>query len=331
MTPAKLNVFFSFFPYGGNGGCATEHPNIRSWFAQTITYCNQDNRIGKITACDYSDTPIPMMRNRAVCEARDVGSDVLVMVDSDQHPDLYLGQDPTAVPFFQSSFDFLYERKIKGLCSTIGAPYCGPPPSECPYIFRWANDESNNPNDGHHIEMYGREEASIMTGIQHCAALPTGCIMFDMKLFEVTDPKHEYDHLLKRFGSHEIAKNLTKPWFYYEYKDIYQAYKASTEDVTASRDMLLCAHARLGYACLFVQWSSWAGHWKPKCVGKPISLSSESINDKYTAAVLGGRKDRHHMMDISLMNASLPAVAVAHKKRTVYNGTVDDTITLEAT
>ena len=327
MTPAKLNVFFSFFPYGGNGGCATEHPNIRSWFAQTMVQCNRDERIGKITASDYSDTPIPMMRNRAVCEARDVGADVLVMVDSDQHPDLYIGADPTAVPFFSSCFDFVYARKMKGMCTTIGAPYCGPPPSECPYIFRWANTESNNPNIDHHIEMYGREEAAIMTGIQECAALPTGCIMFDMEMFNVTDPRHEYEALLKKYGSIETAKALTKPWFYYEYKDIYQAYKASTEDVTASRDMLLCAHAKLGYPTLFVQWSSWAGHWKPKCVGKPIALSSESINEKYSAAVMSGRKERHHMMNITNVNFGKTAIAVQATK--VYNGAVNDAITPE--
>ena len=327
MTPAKLNVFFAFYPYGGNGGCANEHPNIRSWFAKTMTYCNHDKRIGNITACDYSDTPIPMMRNRSVCEARDVGADVLVMVDSDQHPDLYIGEDPTAVPFFSSCFDFLYERKMKGLCTTIGAPYCGPPPSECVYVFRWANSESKNPNIDHHIEMFGREEAAIMTGIQECAALPTGCIMFDMEMFNVTDPKHEYHRLLNKYGSAQVAKELTKPWFYYEYKDIYQAYKASTEDVTASRDMLLCARAKLGYNTLFAQWSSWAGHWKPKCVGKPIALSAESINEKYAAAVLTGHKDRHHMMNISQVNFGKTAIAVQATK--VYNGAVNDAITPE--
>lgn len=332
MTPAKLNVMFAFYPYGGNGGCANEHPNIRSWFAQTISVCNSDPRIGKVSASDYSDTPIPMMRNRSVCEARDVGADVLVMIDSDQHPDLYVGLSPEFLPFFSSSFDFLYSRKMKGLCTTIGAPYCGPPPSECVYVFRWANNESYNPNTDHHIEMYGREEAAIMSGIQPCAALPTGCIMFDMEMFNVTDPKHEYHSLLKQYGSKHVAAALTKPWFYYEYKDIYQAYKASTEDVTASRDMVLCSYAKLGYNTLFANWDSWAGHWKPKCVGKPIGLSSESINCKYASAVAAGRKDHHTMMDIGTMNFGKTALDVAKRGGLLYNSkkmAVNDTLEIE--
>jgi hypothetical protein len=320
MTPLKLNVMFSFFPYGGNGGCANEHPNIRSWFATTLTACNKDQRIGEIIARDYSDTPIPMMRNRAVVEARTAKADVLVMVDSDQHPDLYLGQEVSAEPFFESSFDFLYKRKCKGLVTTIGAPYCGPPPGECVYVFKWENYESANPNVDHRLEMYGRDEASIMSGIHPAAALPTGCIMFDMEMFNVTDPHHEYVALMKRYGDKRLAEAMTKPWFYYEYKDIYQSEKASTEDVTASRDMVLCAYAKLGYNTMFANWNAWAGHWKPKCVGKPVSLSSDSINSKYAAAVHSGRKDHHTMMDIGQLN--FDKTVIAEKNGKAYNRAV---------
>lgn len=319
MTPAKLNVMFAFYPYGGNGGCANEHPNIRAWMAKTITYCNQDPRIAGITMSDYSDTPIPMMRNRSVVEAREVGADVLVMIDSDQHPDLYDGVDPAFEPFFPSCFNFLYERRMKGLITTVGAPYCGPPPSECVYVFRWANNESLNPNIDHHIEMYSREEAAVMSGIQPAAALPTGCIMFDMKMFDVTDPKHEYAALLKKYGSKSVAETLTKPWFYYEYSDIYQSKKASTEDVTASRDMVLCAYAKLGYNTLFAQWNSWAGHWKPKCVGKPVALNSESINHKYAEAVASGRRANHTMMDLATLNFGKTVLGVAIPGDSGYN------------
>lgn len=309
MIDAKVNVLFAFYPYGGNGGCANEHPNIRNWFASTVESCNKDKRIGAVITRDYSDTPIPMMRNRSVIEARECGADVLVMVDSDQHPDLYLGQDVSVVPFFESSFDFLYKRKMQGKPSVIGAPYCGPPPGECVYVFKWENNESDNPNTDHRLEMYSREQAAQMTGIHPAAALPTGCIMFDMEMFNITDPKHEYQALLKRYGDKRLAEALTKPWFYYEYDDIYQAKKASTEDVTASRDMVLCAYAKLGYNTMFCQWSSWAGHWKPKCVGKPVVLNSDSINSKYAEAVSSGRKNHHTIMDITQLNADKKVVS----------------------
>ena len=321
MTPAKLNVFFAFYPYGGNGATAAEHPNIRNWFAKTVTYCKQDQRIGEIVTRDFADTPITMTRNASVLAARKAGADVLIMVDSDQQLDLYTDMEDGAKDFFPSSFDFVYERKAKGLVSAIGAPYCGPPPAECVYIFKWCNDETGHPNVDHKLSMYSREEGAVAAGIQPCAALPTGCIMFDMDLFDITDPKKEYQGLLARYGDQKIARALTNPWFYYEWKDIYCAEKASTEDVTVSRDMVLCAYAKLGYNSLFCNWDSWAGHWKPKCVGKPVLLTSESVNDKYREAVLSGRRPDHKLRILAQQATTIGVEA--YRPATVVNDTLE--------
>ncbi len=323
MTPAKLNVFFAFFPYGGNGSTSSEHPNIRNWFAKTIHKCKGDPRIGELMSRDFSDTPITMTRNQSVIVARNLGADVLVMVDSDQQLDLYSGIQDGAKDFFPSSFDFLYERKQKGLVTTIGAPYCGPPPEECVYIFKWCNKETGHPNVDHSLAMYSREEGAVMAGVQPCAALPTGCIMFDMEMFNITDPKLEYQALLAKYANPKIARALTNPWFYYEWKDIYAGEKVSTEDVTVSRDMVLCAYAKLGYNSLFCNWDAWAGHWKPKCVGKPVLLTSEAINDKYREAAFSSRKPDHklHILPTQDKKGLVPPV------KTVYNEAVNDTIT----
>jgi hypothetical protein len=322
VTPAKLNVFFAFYPYGGNGATSAEHPNIRNWFAKTIHHCKQDPRIGDLHTRDFSDTPITMTRNQSVLVARNLGADVIVMVDSDQQLDLYSGIEDSAKDFFPSSFDFLYERKQKGMVSVIGAPYCGPPPSECVYIFKWCNEETGHPNVDHRLSMYSREEGAVLAGIQPCAALPTGCIMFDMEMFNITDPKLEYQALLAKHGNPKIARALTNPWFYYEWKDIYCGEKVSTEDVTVSRDMVLCAYAKLGYNSLFCNWDSWAGHWKPKCVGKPVLLTSESINDKYREAAFSSRKPDHKLQ----LLPPLPKIGLVPPVKTVYNEAVNDAI-----
>ncbi len=323
MPALKLNVGFVFFPYGGNGGSASEHPSIRTWFAKTITSCRSDPRVGEIFAKDYSDTPITMTRNLAVLDARKAGCDVLVMTDSDQQADMYLGVLGRAVPFFDSSFSFLYERKQRGLVTVVGAPYCGPPPVESAYVFRWTSKESSNPNIDCSLAMYSREEACNMTGIQPAAALPTGLIMFDMEIFNITDPIHEYNALIKKHPKN-VATALTRPWFYYEYEDIYNAVKASTEDVTASRDMNLCAAAKLGYSPCYANWDAWAGHWKPKCVGMPILLTSEMINSKYAEAVLSGRQQGKYMMDITTVNEGKVPLQVTVP--VVYNGVVNDAL-----
>ena len=43
--------------------------------------------------------------------------------------------------------------------------------------------------------------------------------------------------------------------------------------------------AKLGYNPVHCAWSSWAGHWKPKCVGKPMPLTARDVADKLTRAI----------------------------------------------
>lgn len=276
MTPFKLNVFIAGFPYGGNGGVSSEHPSIRHWYADTMMKMKADERIDKIFTKDFSDTPITMTRNQAVRKAASVGADVLVMIDSDQHPDNLLGQEPFAKPFWDSSFDFLYKHWSAGPV-VIGAPYCGPPPHENVYVFKWATHQSDHPNPDMRLEAYAREEAAALGGIQECAALPTGLIMFDMRAFKLIGP----------------------PYFYYEYTDEYESDKASTEDVTATRDISLFGQEKLGYSPIHCNWDAWAGHWKPKCVSKPTVLTVESVNQKYREAVLTPRKVGERLMQIN--------------------------------
>lgn len=263
----KFNVGICTFSYGGNGGISSEVPDIREWMVPLVHNAGQDERIGSVRVWNLSDTPITMTRNRAVLQAREAGIDVLVMVDSDMKPDILAG-DPDAKPFFTSSFDFLVNHYHKGPC-VIGAPYCGPPPVECVYVFRWQNMQSVHPNPDFQLEMYDRHTAAKMAGIQECAALPTGLIMYDMRAFALTEPKEETD----------------KPWFYYEWKDKFAADKASTEDVTMTRDLSLVGSQRLGYNPVYCNWDAWAGHWKPKCVGKPQFISPSHVSSKMRESV----------------------------------------------
>ena len=259
----KFNVGFAHFAYGGNGGISSETPDIREWQVPLVAEASRDPRVGNIRIWNISDTPITMSRNRSVLMAREYGVDVLVMVDSDMKPDLLLGQDTNAKPFFQSSFDFLVNHYAKGPC-VIGAPYCGPPPHECVYVFEWRNMRNESPNPDFQLKMYERQTAAKMSGIQECAALPTGLIMYDMRAFELTEPKGSDDH----------------PWFYYEWSNKYAAEKASTEDVTMTRDLSLVGVEKLGYNPVFCNWDAWAGHYKPLVVSKPQFIDAKDISKK---------------------------------------------------
>ena len=270
---AKLDILVSTLCYAGNGGYSAIHPSIKNWWAKTYHVMRADDRIGDIFTEDPCDTPVPMVRNKAVENARTCGADVLVMVDSDMWPDRRLGRDPSAKPFWDSSFDLLYERWCRGDYTVIGAPYCGPPPHESPYVFTYRNFRSAHPNPDLRLEMFSREEVVGRTGFEEVAALPTGLIMYDMRIFQVMDP----------------------PYFYYEYKDKFQSEKASTEDVTATRDVSLLTQSRLGYNPCFCNWDAWAGHMKPLCVDKPQAICVEDVALKYHEAMRHGIKARERL------------------------------------
>lgn len=282
MRQPKFNIGFAHFAYGGNGGISSETPDIREWQVPLVAEIARDERVEDIRIFNVSDTPITMSRNQAVIRAREMGVDILVMVDSDMKPDMYAGAEGVK-PFFQSSFDYLTEHYHKGpVC--IGAPYCGPPPNENVYVFRWQTQQSEHPNPDFQLEFLDRDTAAKMSGIQPCAALPTGLIMFDMRLFDIIEPEDAAD----------------KPFFYYEWTDKYASHKASTEDVTNTRDMSLICERQLGYNPILCNWDAWAGHWKPKCVGKPIVMDSAGVSKKMQRAILRGDEPGTKIIDLKM-------------------------------
>jgi hypothetical protein len=271
VTPRKLDVLIVTFSYGGNGGIASLTPYVADWLLQTVPKMTADERIGRVRKIDLCDTPITMTRNKSVKIARDAGFDLILMVDSDMYPDYYIEAQPLpdAKPFWDTSFDFLYGHYDRGAVA-VAAPYCGPPPHEVVYCFCWRNCQGDHPNDvDMQLKRYTRNEAASMAGIQEAAAFPTGIVLWDVRGFELTEPKKPGD----------------RPWFFYEWANIYQDEKGSTEDVTASREMSLAGCAQLGYNPIFVNWDAWGGHVKQKIVGKPMLLTPDAISENFRRAV----------------------------------------------
>jgi len=282
MQPRKLKVGIAFFNYGSNGGIAAEHPDIRKWAVKAILAAKKDERIEDLYSTDFTDTPIIMTRNAAVEWAKQGELDVLVMVDSDQAPDLY----PEGKPFFESSFDFLYNHYDKGPVAIV-APYCGPPShptqggGEIVYVFRWVNRDSHHPDAQFKQARYEREEASVQTGFQECSSGPTGLCMIDMRCFDFLTPPYFY-YEYRGDGVNCPACNQPKPGV--------RAEKSSTEDCVFFRDLSLNGILEHGYNPVFCNWDAWAGHWKPKCVGKPEMIKADQVASTLKNVVERGQR-----------------------------------------
>jgi hypothetical protein len=293
--PRRLRVGIASFSYGGNGGIRSQVPDVGDWKLDTILAARKDPRIEEIFHFDLADTPITMTRNRAVLSAREHGADVLIMVDSDMSPD----SEPDGKPFFDTSFDFLYKHYDRGpVC--IGAPYCGPPPDELVYVFEWRNRRNEDPNPDFKIDMYPRNVAAMMTGIVPAAALPTGLIMYDMRCFDLTEPRDEHDD----------------PWFYYAWKTKHAADKTGTEDVMQTRDLSLMGIQKLGYNPVFCNWDAWAGHWKPYLVRKPRPIGADYVSNKFLEAANRNVRANNRRGYIDVSRGIIPAAAY-------YNGSSD--------
>jgi len=299
MQERKFDIGFAFFSYAGNGGISAEHPSIRRWWSETAMWLKQQPSIGRIAEYDLCDTPITMTRNAAVVKARSLKLDILVMIDSDQWPDRHVGRDPYAKPFVPTSLAFILKRFDKGPV-VIGAPYCGPPPHENVYVFRWRDFETDDPNPRCRLDQYSREEAAERAGFEAVGALPTGLTMWDMRCFDVFGPDA---------GGRE--------WFYYEYNDKYCAKKDSTEDVTATRDLSLAGIASLGYNPVFCNWDSWAGHMKSKCVEKPQLIYADQVSGMFRNAAQRGVQRGIHMVEVGADGEEGVPVAAG----TVFPGT----------
>jgi hypothetical protein len=305
-TPAlKLNVLIFFPAYGGNGGISSEHPDIRQWAVETILKMKADPRVGQIFEYTVADTPITMTRNRAVVEARRRGAHVLIMVDSDQSPNKHRN-DPGFKPFWDVAFTEIYNHYQAGPL-VIGAPYCGPPDgSENVYVFQWDDLGDRASETCVQLNQYTRAQAAIMSGVQECAALPTGLIMYDMRAFDLIEPTGRERRLILedvqagKLSIEKAARELHQGWFYYEWTDQTASEKASTEDVTNTRDISLAGMRVLGYNPVRCAWDSWVGHHKPWNVGKPKRTTVEQISSMFAHAVENGDSIRERIVNVDL-------------------------------
>ncbi len=281
----KFSVMFARFPFKG-----VEHPDVTDWLVTTVLKAKADPRISDVYRCKVDDTPITASRNRAAMEAQKRGADFLVMIDSDMKPDYLLGQDPLAKPFWDHAFNFVIGHYGRGPC-VVGVPYCGPPPHENVYVFRFANRQSNHPNPDWQLNQFSREESAQRTGFEQVGALPTGLVLVDMRAFgAIAHPYFDYEWVGDQPPCPHCHQAIPGP----------RAYRASTEDVYWSRNLNL---AGVPQYCF---WDAWAVHHKSKEVGKPELQTIDNIRGEFVEAVRRGQDSRERVLVVGESRLEVP-------------------------
>lgn len=281
-----LSVFVACFPYSGNStGSSLTWPTAE-WLIKTMVRLKTEkkftSRIHQVLLNSYSDTPITLTRNLAVKDAQESNCDVLIMIDSDMHPDVHLGDHDDAVPFIDAAFDFIYDNYDKGP-HVVAVPYGGTPEFENCFEFVWRRHANLGHEAPFELDQYNREEVMYLSGIQEAAAVGTGLIAYDIRAFDL----------------------INRPYFQYEWTDESASKKASTEDVQNTRDISLSGCRKLGYNPIHVAWSSWSGHLKTWCVKKPQPYTASCVAENLAKALT--RPDVKDGRQVQLENILGPA------------------------
>jgi hypothetical protein len=247
----QWRVMLALFPYGGS-----QRKEITTWAASAALWAARQPDIANgLLFWDVDTTPITMGRNRAVQAAIHNEIDILVMLDSDQAPDI-----DKAHPFLPSAFEFIKSR-WHSQPTIISAPYLTGAATYNPVMGRWRHYA-----EGLEVKasLYTREEAAEMRGIQPCPLQGTGLMALDMRVFT-------------GFQVGEEVVKLPPPWFTYEFTDQYHSFLASTEDMYFTRSLttLFAKHGLDEIA--FVDWDAWAYHVKPEFVGKPDIITIKNV------------------------------------------------------
>lgn len=254
--PEKVDVLTHVFTYA-----KMLHADVYNYTHKVSATLYGHPKVGKFHFGYSSGYPTDRVRNAVLKAAKENGHHFILMLDDDMLPDM--GQhrehyDPQAVSFMPSALEFAIAHD--GPC-LVGAPYvAGPPFQEVVVMKNREYIPGMADGLGKRLDKYTRDEAAMMKGkgIQRVAALPTGCLLVDLRALDVLPP----------------------PWFSYEYEDEPHNTKlASTEDVVFTRNL-----DWLGVPS-YCHWDAWAGHIKQHVSAPPVLSPVNDLPDSIHKAI----------------------------------------------
>lgn len=239
----SFRVMLARFP-----GRGQEHPHVTDWCIDTAIAAVRDTRVQEFSKWWHIGTPVDVLRNAAVAEAKTRKAHILLMIDSDMQPDHENEQLPSLAAFWTSSFEFFCSHWSHGPC-VIGIPYMQSYTQPAAYGLAKIG---NGPETMYDLTHLSPAEAIRATGITEVPVVGTGLVMIDMRAFEP---------FVSRWSQERTE--LALPYFYYTYLD-----KARTK-IKNTEDIVFCANAFEAGLPIYCNWDAWSVHWKYVAVCKP--------------------------------------------------------------
>lgn len=265
MNPQKFRVAIAVFTYGGSSCAEWLRPEIAEWFVDAAMYCRDEPRISELVGpISIATTPLSYGRNLAFKKAREAGADFLLMMDNDLKPDSRVGLDSRARPFLPAAFNFLADRYHLGPHVVAGPYMCVDDGAAKLHAYRTVSRLGIDKTDPAELDMAAvtRHEAAISTGFEPMVSSIIGWSLSDIRVKDLLGPTgfhHEYD------DHHEV--------------------RVGTEDLSATRDMVLAAQAKGLPHPLYMNWDGWAGHYKVVMIDKPQVLEVDTAVRSMRAAI----------------------------------------------
>lgn len=235
-------------------GHGFEHPSCGSYIAQlSVTLGN----LGWFDGVEWPTTNQARIldgRNTLVDMSRKRGATHLLFIDPDMEPDVEVGFDAQAMPFFQTSWQFLNQLENgevdgmpKGSLGVIAAPaLSGPPEFKCNVLLPG--------EDGKHRRVTREESWERRASIERCTCIGTGLMLIPMKVFDV----------------------LEHPFF----DDVYD--DPEKKNVYSSQDSTFCIKCNRAGVSVWCNWYAWARHWKTCPVDRPSPAFSAYADEHHS-------------------------------------------------
>jgi hypothetical protein len=223
------------FPTGFKLNCPDLTVWLTMWGMKLFTPRTQ---VRGLDLHNVSQSRIGLCRNESVADAKTRGATHIWFIDPDMCPD-WMVQRYGATPFWPGCWDFI---RTMGAC-VVAAPYAGMADTASYKVHVFRREVGNR------LVRLAPEEAAELTGWHRVGGVGTGCMLIDMRVFDILD--------------RDQANGQPVPYF----KDLYT--DGTMSQLKTTQDIYFCHRLLRHKIPLYVNFDCWMGHYQNCIVGGP--------------------------------------------------------------